>query len=448
MARWKDLPLEVINLILNYVEDDNIDINILQFACLSRLSKAFYIHVRPFLYKHIRISQSRLRGSTRPTSSEDLFARSLSENPDLARLPRSMTITCLFQDDDQVASFQHLLKSLPLLKELNIKAFSATLDCLDLTEDMAPNLRCLNILRQRHLKWYQVIQYMHLPQLESLIVGSFGPDDNADRAAAGRQMAVAGSTVKSLSINLDAECSADFDTVLSHCPSLESLTCTFSWSGGYYSHSMMSIENLSRTLENRLSKNLTRLHLKCKVSMYIENDFPIDLSPFTSITELEIDAMFLFDTNAMRYPSMREGVHTRLPPALKNLQIVFASNSAAFEIYDDDFPELEETATRENIPVVYELQNLTWLVEITTLPCLSHVHVLENHQLRRCGISYDEADHIDPPGVIDAAFAKKGINLELWIRPRLHPKWRHSSYLRMTKPKRFKPGPVLTLKSR
>ncbi|KAK2882562.1 hypothetical protein FQN49_000247 [Arthroderma sp. PD_2] len=458
MAGWKDLPLELVHMILSYAcyddsdgksydksydededededDDDDEDETYTQLARLCRVSKTFRTCVRPLLYKRIDISP---RYSSQ--SRVELLIRSLSENPDLAHLTRHVEIY-FSSSMRQLSSFHSLLKSLPLLEELKIDTSLGNLDCPALDEDLVPYLKRLNIHNHRQLKWRQVTQWIRLPYLESLTVGPFGPDgDDIDRSTAAQLKTTTRSTVKSLSINLDAECSTDLDTVLSCCPDLKSLTCTISFSCEDENHHLVNSGNLSRIITRRLSTCLTTLSLKCRENGCIDPGGVMDLSLLANVRELEVDPNFLFSRDALRNPSMRVGVYAQLPSALVNLRITFVTEDA-FEVHFGPRPSVEGTIMRRMIPAVFEPQSLNWLIEIaahkpTSLPHLSHVHVRESEPSCRCGTNFFASTPVYVPDTVFTAFEEKEISLEAQMRRRLPPsQGRRCGYLQMTKPK-------------
>ncbi|KAF3481857.1 uncharacterized protein GIQ15_04616 [Arthroderma uncinatum] len=118
MARFTDLPVEILEPI--FAHDFGYENPHPILATCARLNKRFYAVARRLLYGDT------LHMGWSLGMRERLLTRTFSNNPELAALPRSVSIYAEFVDDEERDIFQSFLRSMPFLQKLRSSALHPT----------------------------------------------------------------------------------------------------------------------------------------------------------------------------------------------------------------------------------------------------------------------------------------------------------------------------------
>ncbi|PGH29270.1 hypothetical protein GX50_07985 [[Emmonsia] crescens] len=403
--RWNHLPIELVHLIIS-----NSSLRHHDLASLARVDRCLAEIVPQYLYLDVQFISANPSHESECFCLECLakFNRSITRNPGLAGLTRSIAIRIYVEDDDAVDCIWGVLAKLYALEKLVLSTATEDKMYLVLQRNLLSRLRCAEIYGG-FANLAVAAAYMHLPAMEYLTVeGRCVPLRGRHPAATRLPPTMERQTsLKKLTLRVPSEASSILPRILSCCPKLT----TFAFSIKNRVNVLLERILLSSAL-SCCQETITTLELNCEYGEYFECR-PIVLRQLKNLRALKIDIIFLFSDDERDEPVLRNDIHKWLPSSLEDLEILFQHIYRAFEtaalLAADDAPP--------NSSPTYRPEYLNWLLQIAMnkeahLPNLLHVWVREGNS-----VSPSPHNGSDLPAEIEVPFREAGIDIELSLLP-------------------------------
>ncbi|EEQ88653.2 uncharacterized protein BDCG_03773 [Blastomyces dermatitidis ER-3] len=406
---WKDLPAELVHLILSKDSIGHHDL-----ANLARVNSYLAGIVPQYLYYDVQFisAQPSLESECKGLARLAKFNRSITRNPSLAGLTRSIAIVTYVEGHHIVDCIWEVLAKLYVLEKLVLSIETEDKLHVVLRSNPLSRLRCVKIYG--HLLNLGVAAgYMQLPAIESLAV------EYHSFSRTGRQRSVVvrlppnmerQTSLKELTIRVPSETISLLPRLISSCPTLTAFAFSIK--------NPINVRSERILLSNALSfcqETVTILELNCEYLEFWEyfDCCPVVLRDMKRLRVLKIDTLFLLSDDDTYSPVLRSDIHQRLPSSLEDLEILFQKKFGAFEA-DSLFSAND--APPDSSPT-YIPEYLTWLLQIgmnkeIRLPNLVHVCIRESH------VGYPGPyKMLNLPVEIEVPFRKAGIDIELFLLP-------------------------------
>ncbi|PGH16541.1 hypothetical protein AJ79_01647 [Helicocarpus griseus UAMH5409] len=220
--------------------------------------------------------------------------------------------------------------------------------------------------------------------------------------------------IKELDLNLRSDSGINLELpILRSCPGLTTLECAI--------NSPPTDSDPAAFYEALKVCRKTLVHIRFSETSCSRLSRSINFDSFRPLRTLTVGGELFFSDEDRTYPNLRKNLHTKLPPSLESLKILFHPQTSAFgQIWEDiKYSSVHGPFAR------FEFENLVWLIEIAEhkrshLPNLLHVGI---HEIAG---TVHESEHSMPllwksvmwdlPPALEAAFRGAGIALVLRIR--------------------------------
>ncbi|EGC42830.1 predicted protein [Histoplasma capsulatum var. duboisii H88] len=407
---WNELPIELVHLIISHKNIRPHDL-----ANLARVNRHLAGIVPQYLYRDVQFISAHPSGESKHACLKRLaqFNRTITRNPRLARLTRSIAIKTCVEDEGAVGCIWEVLAKLYSLEKLVLSTATEDRLHLVLQRNVLARLRCADI-NGDFVSLVVAACYMQLPAMESLKV------ESGCLPLTGRRCSPAArlppnmerqTSLKRLAIRVPSECSSLLPRLLSCCPNLATLALSIQCRSNTRLEQML----LSNAL-NLCQETITTLELDCEYGEcrgYFEC-CPIVFRPLKCLRTLKIEVLFLFTDEERGDPTLRNDIHQWLPTSLEYLELLFQHTCRAFETTARSAADGTSPVTP---PATYKPEYVNWLLQIgmnkeARLPKLVHVCVREGNNGSPSPYKVSKL-----PAQIEAPFREAGIGIQLLLLP-------------------------------
>ncbi|KLJ08148.1 hypothetical protein EMPG_16406 [Blastomyces silverae] len=406
---WEDLPVELVHLIVSKNSIGHHDL-----ANLARVNSCLAGIVPQYLYRDVQFisAEPSLESECKGLARLAKFNRSITRNPSLARLTRSIAIVTYVEENHAVDCIWEVLAKLYALEKLVLSIETEDKLHVVLQRNPLTRLRCVEICGHL-LNLGVAASYMHLPTIKSLTV------EYRSFSRAGRQRSIVArlppnmerqTSLKELTIRVPSKTISLLPRLISSCPTLTAFAFSIK--------NPINVRSERVLLSNALSfcqETVTVLELNCEYLEFWEyyDCCPVVLRDMKRLRVLKIDTLFLLSDDDTYSPILRDDIYQRLPSSLEDLEIRFQRIYGAFET---DSPFSAHDVPPDSSPT-YKPEHLTWLLQIGMnkeihLPNLVHVCIRESNVSlpSPCKVS-------NLPAEIEVPFCEAGIEIELFLLP-------------------------------
>ncbi|KAJ5980634.1 hypothetical protein N7481_007932 [Penicillium waksmanii] len=418
------LPPELIDQVLS-----DKDLRTRDLARLARVNKKTYALVSTRIYRDVTLYSSGQHGDGEIL---DLFHRTLVATPRLAAITQSLSVSAFLPNDAKILQSRQTLAKLTALRNLSL-AFWGSGYLANLIERVMPTepdtgattlakLQNMTII-DPGLSFREISKLICFPSLERLTVKCHRNQETAGcDVLPSTSRHPYSSSLKKLTLTISTNCNHDLRQVLSACSALETFICNISPMQNFNDDPVSSAD-LSRAL---MSCQQTLITMEFNSTLgNVDSERSLELSQFKNVRSLKASSLLLFEEDEQDDPALRNGLYTRLPPSLENLEILFVSDSYAFKSLD----EVEGSDDDEAFSTEIKVDSVIWLSELAHYrQSLSYVRIEEDGGRSPSMRAHKTASLHDAPHRVKEAFDVAHIEIDLYLRPLFYPSLeRHSS---------------------